>query len=71
MDSNHYKDFLILLETCLEAIGLPIYKDFMSKNKIFMAATIIHNLQGFHIHYGMYMMAKRLEILLLFFFIIL
>jgi hypothetical protein len=38
----------------------------MLNNEIFMAATIIHSLQGFHIHYGMYMMAKRLEILLFF-----
>jgi len=40
----------------------------MLNNEIFMAATIIHSLQGFHIHYGMYMMEKRLEILLFFFY---
>jgi len=36
-----------------------------------MATIIIHSLQGFHIHYGMYVVARRLKIILLFFFLIL
>jgi len=40
------------------------YKDFMSNNKTFMITTIIYSLQGFHIHYEMYTMIRRLEILL-------
>lgn len=32
-----------------------------------MVATGIHSLQGFHIHYGMYVLARRLVIFLLFF----
>ena len=40
----------------------------MSNNEIFLT-TIIHNLQGFHIYYGMYVVAKRIEIILLFFFL--
>jgi hypothetical protein len=34
-----------------------------------MAATIIHSLQGFHIYYGMYVVARKLVILLLLFFL--
>jgi hypothetical protein len=33
-----------------------------------MEATIIHSLQGFHIYYGMYVVVRRLRIILLFFF---
>jgi hypothetical protein len=40
----------------------------MSNNEIFMTTIIIHSFQGFHIHYGMYVVVMRLEILLLFFF---
>jgi hypothetical protein len=29
----------------------------------FMAITIIHNLQGFHIHYKMYMVVRRIFIM--------
>jgi hypothetical protein len=35
----------------------------------FMAINIIHNLQGFHIHYKMYMVVRRLGILLFLFFL--
>jgi len=34
-----------------------------------MTTTIIHSLQEFHNHYGMYIVAKRLDILFLFFFL--
>jgi hypothetical protein len=34
-----------------------------------MVETIIHSLQEFHNHYGMYMVTRRLWILLLFFFL--
>jgi len=43
----------------------------MSNKKTFMASTIIHNLQEFYIHYGMYVVARRLRTLFLFFFFIL
>ena len=42
------------LLTCL------FYKDFMLNNETFMATTIIHSLQEFHIHYQMYVMARKL-----------
>jgi hypothetical protein len=42
------------LLTCL------FYKDSMLNNETFMATTIIHSLQGFHIHYQMYVMARKL-----------
>jgi hypothetical protein len=41
----------------------------LSNKQTFMATNIMYSLQGFHIYYGMYMVTKRLEILLLFFFI--
>jgi hypothetical protein len=41
----------------------------MSNKKTFMASTIIHNLQEFYIHYGMYVVARRLKTLFLFFFL--
>ena len=44
------------------------YKDFMSNKETFMTTTIIYSLQGFHVHYGIYIVAMRLEIVLLFFF---
>jgi hypothetical protein len=43
----------------------------MSNMKTFMASTIIHNLQEFYIHYGMYVVTRRLRTLFLFFFFIL
>jgi membrane-associated protease RseP (regulator of RpoE activity) len=39
----------------------------MSNNETFIATNNIHNLQEFHIHYGMYVVARRFGILLLFF----
>ena len=41
----------------------------MSNKEIFMVTTIIHSLQEYHIHYGMYVLAKRFKIILLFFFL--
>jgi hypothetical protein len=41
----------------------------MSNKEIFMIATIIHNLQDFHIYYGLYVVAKRFWILSSFFFL--
>ena len=35
----------------------------------FMTITIIHSLQGFHIHYKIYVVEKRIEILLCLFFL--
>jgi uncharacterized membrane protein YobD (UPF0266 family) len=66
MDSSLYKDSLILLEACVIVISLLIL-DSLSNNETFMT-TNIHSLQGFHIHYIMYVVAMRLVILLLFFF---
>jgi hypothetical protein len=65
MNSNQYKDSLMLLEIYVLAIGLPILH---VNNEIFIETTIIHSLQGFYIHYGMYVVAKRLRTLFLFFF---
>jgi hypothetical protein len=62
MDSIQYKDSLMLLEACVTAY--LFYKDFMSNNETFMIATIIYSLQGFHIHYEMYTMIRKLEFLL-------
>ena len=67
MDSSLYKDFLILLEACVTVISLLIL-DSLSNNETFMTTINIHSLQGFHIHYIMYVVAMRLVILLLFFF---
>ena len=66
MNSNQYKDSLMLLEIYVVAIGLH-----MSNNEIFIETTIIHSLQGFYIHYGMYVVARRLEIFFVILFIIL
>jgi len=66
MDSSLYKDSLILLEACVIVISLLIL-DSLSNNETFMT-TNIHSLQGFHIHYIMYVVAMRFVILLLFFF---
>jgi hypothetical protein len=58
----------MLLEIYVLAIGLPILH---VNNEIFIETTIIHSLQGFYIHYGMYVVAKRLEIFFVILFIIL
>jgi hypothetical protein len=39
----------------------------MSNKETFMTTTIIHSLQEFHIHYGMHVVVKMLEILFLLF----
>jgi len=44
------------------------YNDSISNKETFMEATIIHSLQGFHNYYGMYVVVRRLRIILLFFF---
>jgi len=41
----------------------------MSNNEIFMTTIIIHSFHGFRVHYGMYVVVMRLEIILLFFFL--
>jgi hypothetical protein len=68
MDSSLYKDFLILLKACVTVISLLIL-DSLSNNETFMTTINIHSLQGFHIHYIMYVVAMGLVILLLFFFL--
>ena len=68
MDSSLYKDFLILLKACVIVISLLIL-DSLSNNETFMTTINIHSLQGFHIHYIMYVVAMGLVILLLFFFL--
>jgi hypothetical protein len=41
----------------------------MPNKKTFMETTIIYSLQGFHIHYGMYVVEMRIGIVLLFFYL--
>jgi hypothetical protein len=43
-------------------VELLAYLFYMSNNEIFIETTISHNLQGFYINYGMYAVARRLEI---------
>jgi len=50
-------------------LAFLFYKDFILNNETFMTTTVIHSLKGFHMHCGMYMVERRLEILLLFFFL--
>jgi hypothetical protein len=53
----------MILKACIAAINLHILQVFHVNKKIFMIATIIHSLQDFHFHYGLYVMAKRFGIL--------
>jgi hypothetical protein len=53
----------MILEACIAAINLHILQVFYVNKKIFMIATIIHSLQDFHFHRGLYVMAKRFGIL--------
>ena len=48
--------------------SLPLLHEFMSNKETFIT-TIIHSLQEFHIHYGMYVVAKMFEIHFLFFYL--
>jgi len=59
----------MILEACIAAINLHILQVFYVNKKIFMIATIIHSLQDFHFHRGLYVMAKRFGILSWFFFL--
>jgi hypothetical protein len=54
---------------CFLMLTYLFYKDSMSNKETFMVAIIIHNLQELYIHYGIYMVTRRLWILLLFLFL--